>query len=48
MILRWVVASVEHASKTFRKLRGHAGMPTLVGHLRKLDDSSSTAASEAA
>ena len=48
MILRWVSASVEHASKAFRKLRGHAGMQTLVAHLRKLDASPSTAARKVA
>jgi putative transposase len=48
MILRWVHAAVDKATKSFRKLRGHGGMPTLVGHLRRLDASASTAVAEAA
>ena len=48
MILRWVCAAVEKAAKTFRKLRGHQGMATLVGQLRKRDSAVSTPASQAA
>jgi transposase-like protein len=48
MILRWVHAAVEKASKGFRKLRGYGGLPTLVGHLRRLDATGSTAVAQAA
>lgn len=37
MVLRWVAASVTERSKTFRRLRGHKGMPTLVAFLRAND-----------
>jgi putative transposase len=37
MILRWVAAAVAERSKTFRRLRGHKGMPTLVAFLRTND-----------
>jgi transposase-like protein len=42
MILRWVCAAVLDASKTFRKLRGHKAMVTLVGHLRRRDSASTS------
>lgn len=37
MILRWLAASVTERAKTFRKLRGHKGMPNLVAALRAND-----------
>ncbi len=37
MVLRWVAIALIEASKTFRKLRGCAGMPTLVAALRAHD-----------
>jgi hypothetical protein len=37
MVLRWLAVSLIEASKTFRKLRGHAGMPKLVAALRAHD-----------
>jgi putative transposase len=37
MALRWVAVALVEASKTFRKLRGHKGMPTLVAALRAHD-----------
>ena len=37
MVLRWLAVALLEASKTFRKLRGHAGMPKLVAALRAHD-----------
>jgi len=37
MVLRWLAVALVEASKTFRKLRGHAGMPKLVAALRAHD-----------
>jgi len=37
MVLRWTAAALMDTSKTFRKLRGHAGMPKLVAALRAHD-----------
>jgi transposase-like protein len=37
MVLRWLAVSLDEAAKTFRKLRGHAGMPKLVAALRAHD-----------
>lgn len=37
MVLRWVAVALVEASKTFRKLRGHAGMPKLVAALKAHD-----------
>ncbi len=37
MVLRWVAVALVEASKTFRKLRGHAGMPSLVAALKAHD-----------
>lgn len=37
MVLRWLAVSLLEVSKTFRKLRGHAGMPKLVAALRAHD-----------
>jgi putative transposase len=37
MVLRWLAVSLVEASKTFRKLRGHAGMPKLIAALRAHD-----------
>jgi transposase-like protein len=37
MVLRWLAVSLIEASKTFRKLRGYAGMPKLVAALRAHD-----------
>jgi len=37
MVLRWVAIALVETSKTFRKLRGHAGMPKLVVALRAHD-----------
>jgi transposase-like protein len=37
MILRWVGAALAEHSRGFRRLRGHAGMRTLVAELRALD-----------
>lgn len=37
MVLRWLAVALAEASKTFRKLRGHAGMPKLVAALRAHD-----------
>jgi len=41
MAMRWVAAALVEASKTFRKLRGHKGMPILVAALREHINSSS-------
>ena len=38
MILRWLALALDEASKTFRKLRGHKGMPVLVASLRAHDE----------
>ena len=35
--LRWVALALDEASKTFRKLRSHQGMPKLVAGLRAHD-----------
>lgn len=37
MVLRWLAVALAEASKTFRKLRGHKGMPKLVAALRTHD-----------
>jgi transposase-like protein len=37
MMLRWVAAGVLEAVKGFRRLKGHADMPTLVAKLRARD-----------
>jgi transposase-like protein len=37
MILRWLAVALDEAAKTFRKLRGHKGMPALVAALRTHD-----------
>ena len=37
MVLRWVAVALVETSKTFRKLRGHVGMPKLVAALRAHD-----------
>lgn len=37
MVLRWLAVALIEASKTFRKLRGHAGMPKLIAALRAHD-----------
>ena len=37
MVLRWLAVSLLEVAKTFRKLRGHAGMPKLVAALRAHD-----------
>ena len=37
MVLRWLAVALVEASKTFRKLRGHAGMPKLIAALRAHD-----------
>jgi transposase-like protein len=38
MILRWLAVALDEAAKTFRKLRGHQGMPRLVAALRAHDN----------
>jgi putative transposase len=52
MVLRWVAVALVETSKTFRKLRGHAGMPKLLDALRAhdvtLDSASVDASKEAA
>ena len=37
MVLRWIAFGLGEASRTFRKLRGYAGMPKLVAALRAHD-----------
>lgn len=37
MIVRWIATGLREASRNFRRLRGHAGMPTLVAALRARD-----------
>lgn len=37
MVLRWLAVALFEASKTFRKLRGYAGMPKLIAALRAHD-----------
>ena len=37
MVLRWLAVALGEASKTFRKLRGYKGMPTLVAALKAHD-----------
>lgn len=37
MVLRWLAVSLIEASKSFRKLRGYAGMPKLIAALRAHD-----------
>jgi len=37
MVMRWLAVALTEASKTFRKLRGHKGMPKLVAALRAHD-----------
>ena len=37
MVLRWLAVALVEASKTFRKLRGYKGMPTLVAALHAHD-----------
>ena len=52
MILRWLALALDEAAKTFRKLRGHKGMPKLVAALRahdaQLDPASIDASTRAA
>ena len=38
MVLRWLAVALEEAGRTFRKLRGYAGMPKLVAALQAHDD----------
>lgn len=38
MVLRWLAVALVEASKTFRKLRGHADMPKLIAALRAHDE----------
>jgi len=44
MVLRWLAISLVEASKTFRKLRGYAGMPKLLAALRAHDAKLTTTA----
>ena len=37
MVLRWLAVALIEAAKTFRKLRGYAGMPKLISALRAHD-----------
>jgi transposase-like protein len=37
MVLRWLAQATHEAARTFRKLRGHKGMPKLVAALRAHD-----------
>lgn len=37
MVLRWLAVALDEAAKTFRKLRGHGGMPKLIAALRAHD-----------
>ena len=37
MVVRWVATGLAEASRNFRRLRGHAGMPSLVAPLRARD-----------
>jgi putative transposase len=39
MVLRWVAIALEEATKGFRRLKGHEGMPRLVAALRAHDRS---------
>lgn len=48
MVMRWLALALDEASKTFRKLRGHAGMPRLVAALRAHDDALEPASIDAA
>ena len=34
MVLRWLAVALIEAAKTFRKLRGYAGMPKLISNSR--------------
>ena len=47
MVLRWLAVAVIEASKTFRKLRCHKGMPKLVAALRAHDAKLKSAAVDA-
>jgi putative transposase len=47
MVVRWVTAGVLEAVKGFRRLKGHADMPTLVAALRTRDQQLGLAASPA-
>jgi len=47
MVVRWVTAGVLEAVKGFRRLKGHADMPTLVAALRTRDQQLGLAASAA-
>jgi putative transposase len=38
MVLRWVAIGLQEATKGFRRLKGHEGMPKLVAALRKHDE----------
>lgn len=38
MVLRWVAVGLHEATKGFRGLEGHEGMPKLVAALRARDD----------
>jgi transposase-like protein len=48
MVMRWAFAAVDKAAKSFRRIRGHEGLKTLVGQLRKRDESLSTSTAAAA
>jgi hypothetical protein len=37
MVLRWVAIGLQEATKGFRRLKGHEGMPKLVAALRAHD-----------
>ncbi len=37
MVMRWLAVALTEAAKTFRKVRGHKGMPKLVAALRAHD-----------
>ena len=37
MILRWMTAAMSEATKGFRRLKGHAGMPLLLAWLKRND-----------
>jgi transposase-like protein len=38
MILRWMTAAMGEATKGFRRLKGHAGLPVLIAWLRRNDE----------
>ncbi|HEV2983455.1 MAG TPA: IS256 family transposase [Vicinamibacterales bacterium] len=47
MVLRWVAVALVETAKTFRKLRGHVGMPKLVAALRAHDGALSSTSVDA-